>query len=389
MKRILLFCTSLILILIINQASALVVFEKKKTTILDYSKNEKLIDTISSWDVKVFLFGDSWLKVVNDKDRKKLYIEIVSANYVESGVIYVKVKGKINAIDYQVNLKEKKEVFDISSDLLFKRIQSRPLSCESSAAADIISYFNDKNVDEFEVYDAMARDMDFISTKSADNIFWWDPNKWFVWHIDYYWDIKNIKPYQSKYTWYGVYEKPVAEVFEKYGLETQIINNKDYDESFWEEEHLKFILNSLKSGKMVQLWWVRCTDPRYEDGIYKSSDFTQNDASNYKTAKNSCATFSNNRTLTWFYRENWKLRIHKGLSWEHAFYLLWYEGNVNNPEKIIVWDTDTGYHKYDTVEWMRKWRRMDYRSIIISKVDPKLVYIERNKKLTNYFNKTK
>ena len=389
MRRILLFCTSLILILVVNQASALVIFEKKKTTILDYSKNEKLIETIDSWDVSVFLFGDSWLKVVNDLKRKKLYLEIVWEDYIKSWVIYVKVKGKINAIDYEIQLKETKDFFDVSANLPFKRIQARPLSCESSAAADIISYFTNKNIDEFEVYDSMAKDMDFISTKSSDNIFWWDPNKWFVWHIDYYWDNKNIKPYQSKYTWYWVYEKPVAEVFEKYDLETIIINKKDHDDSFWEEEHLKFILNSLKSGKMVQLWWDWCTDPKYEDWVYESANFSQTDASNYKTARNSCSTFFNNRTLTWFYRDNWKLRIHKGLSGEHAFYLLWYEWDISNPEKIIVWDTDTGYHKYDTVEWMRKWGMMDYRSIVISKVDPKLAYIERNKKLTNYFNKTK
>ena len=387
MRRILLFCTSLILILVVNQANALVVFDKKKTTILDYSKNEKLIDTINSWDVKVFLFGNSWLKVTNDLNRKKLYLEIVSEDYIKSGVIYVKVKGKINAIDYEIQLKEKKDFFDVSADIPFKRIQARPLSCESSAAADIISYFTNKNIDEFEVYDAMAKDMDFKSIKSSDNIFWWDPNKWFVWHIDYYWDNKNTKPYQRLYTWYGVLEKPVAEVFEKYGLETQIINNRDYDDSFWEEDHLRFVLNSLKSGDMVQLWWDWCTDQSYEDWEYKSSDFTQTDASSYKTAKNSCATFNNDRTLTWLYRDNWKLRVHKGLSWEHAFYLLWYEWDINYPEKIIVWDTDTGYHKYDTIEWMRKWSMMDYRSIVISKPTGNLVYNSQKKALFNHFSK--
>jgi hypothetical protein len=40
-----------------------------------------------------------------------------------------------------------------------------------------------------------------------------------------------------------------------------------------------------------------------------------------------------------------------------------------SPTHIRVWDTDTGYHLYPVVEWMRKWEAMDYRSIIISKKD--------------------
>jgi hypothetical protein len=38
---------------------------------------------------------------------------------------------------------------------------------------------------------------------------------------------------------------------------------------------------------------------------------------------------------------------------------------INNPTHIIAWDTDTWRHEYPIDEWMRKWGRMDYRTIII------------------------
>ena len=50
-----------------------------------------------------------------------------------------------------------------------------------------------------------------------------------------------------------------------------------------------------------------------------------------------------------------------------CFYLLGYNGTINNPTHIRVWDTDTGYHEYPTHEWMRKWELMKYKSLIIWK----------------------
>ena len=68
----------------------------------------------------------------------------------------------------------------------------------------------------------------------------------------------------------------------------------------------------------------------------------------------------------WKYKdENWELKIYKWLNWEHAFYLLWYKWNYKKPTHIIVWDTMTGKHTYPTNKWMRKWDKMQNRSIII------------------------
>lgn len=373
MRKLFLLTLSLLFIFALNIANAQVVFNKEKTLLLDYSKNENLEIFINSWNISFYSNDSLSVKINNDIKNKKIYLEVIWEDYKTQGIIYIKMENKIETIWYKLNL-NKTEVFDISKSIDLKRIQERPLSCESSAAADIISHLKDTKVDEYSVYNLMKKDMPVESVKSWDNNYWRNPNIWFVGYIDYYWDNKDIKPYQSKYTGYGVYEKPVAEVFEKFWLKTKIINKQNYNDDFSESQHLSFLLNNLKSWNMVQLWWDWCTDSEYEDWVYKSDTFSQIDADNNKTAKNYCSTFSRDRTLRWIYNDNWKLKIHKGLSWEHAFYLLWYEWNIYNPEKIIVWDTDTWYHKYDIKEWMRKWSMMDYRSLIVYKADWELAY---------------
>ena len=55
------------------------------------------------------------------------------------------------------------------------------------------------------------------------------------------------------------------------------------------------------------------------------------------------------------------------LNWEHAFYLLWYKWGTENPTHIIVWDTNTWKHTYATKEWLRKWGKMQDRSIVVYK----------------------
>jgi hypothetical protein len=151
-------------------------------------------------------------------------------------------------------------------------------------------------------------------------------------------------------TWYWVLEKPIANIFKDFGLETKIITNKDYNENYNKYDHLTEILQSINNWNMVQLWWDYCTNPLYED--------TAN--------KNKCINFSRDRTIEWYYNEDWKLIKHEWLIWEHAFYLLWYKWWVENPSDIIVWDTQTGKHTFPIKEWLRKWDLMQNRSIIIS-----------------------
>ena len=135
---------------------------------------------------------------------------------------------------------------------------------------------------------------------------------------------------------------------------------------------------------MVQLWWDWCTNPIFEDWIIDKTEIDAKKVALWYSWKNYCSTFKKERKLEWYYKD-WELyKKHIGLIWEHAFYLLWFEWKIDNPSKIIVWDTDTWYHKYDIKEWMRKWGRMDYRSIIISKKKK-----QDNKLLVNYYKSKK
>ena len=54
-----------------------------------------------------------------------------------------------------------------------------------------------------------------------------------------------------------------------------------------------------------------------------------------------------------------------GLSGDHAFILIGYEGSRTHPTHIRVFDTNTGFHLYPISEWMRKWNAMDNRSLIV------------------------
>jgi hypothetical protein len=244
--------------------------------------------------------------------------------------------------DYEFNL-------DISNNFKYKRLQERSLSCELSAASDIVSYFINKKVTEIYIIKQVSKDyynkpFEVINNKKI----WGNPNAWYVWYIDKLSSWQKARQYNM--TWYWVLEKPIANIFKDFGLETKIITNKDYNENYNKYDHLTEILQSINNWNMVQLWWDYCTNPLYED--------TAN--------KNKCINFSRDRTIEWYYNEDWKLIKHEWLIWEHAFYLLWYKWWVENPSDIIVWDTQTGKHTFPIKEWLRKWDLMQNRSIIIS-----------------------
>jgi hypothetical protein len=178
---------------------------------------------------------------------------------------------------------------------------------------------------------------------------WWNPNAGYVGYIDE--TSPWVKARQSLMTWYGVLEKPIAKIYDRFNYKNKIITSKNYNEVYNQSDHLTELLKNLNAGNMVQLWWDYCTTPKYED--------TEN--------RNSCSRFGKNRKLEWYYKENWELKHYTGLAGEHAFYLLGYKWGVINPTHIIVWDTQTGKHTYPINEWMRKWNAMENKSIIIYK----------------------
>ena len=325
--------------------------EKNNLVFLNLWKKPEVKKLYESWDLTFRVL--EWKKLQFTYKRWRIYLHIPWVNVSEEWIIEITLGEQSKQIPYRVNYIKDDWWMDLQHDFLFKRIQQKPLSCESSAASDIITFLQWKVVHEEEVYSLLDKDKAWeVAIKSGNKYIWWNPNKWFVWHVDYYWE-NNIKPTQRLLTWYGVYEKPIEKVYQTYGLKTKIINNSDYHKYFNNKEHMSLLLKFLNKGKMVQLWGDRCTDPVYEDSL------------TWSTTANSCPTLNENRKIEWYYKEWEVLKKHIWLRGEHSFYLLGYEWNLYNPDKIIVWDTDTWYHKYVTKEWMRKWDLMDNRSIVV------------------------
>ena len=232
-------------------------------------------------------------------------------------------------------------------------IQKRTLSCEISATADILTYLSWKEIKEDSLLWMLPKsEYNKLPKKTNWKITWWNPNLWFVWYIDKLPNWKKAR--QRKMTGYWVLEKPIEKIINNFWFKTKVISKFNYKPNFWKKEHLKLILGELKKWNMIQLWWDICTNPKYFNW--------KENACTYKGKP----TWNNKRIISWYYQDkNWNTKKYIGLNWEHAFYLLWYKWTINNPTHIIVWDTYTWRHIYPTKEWMRKWQKMQYRSIIV------------------------
>jgi len=317
---------------------------------------------IYSFSINDYLNFD-YSNVLEREIDKKIYVWYIC---------YDDKKTSFDIDDVNVELEDNSEKnikdLDISNEIKVKRLQKKTLSCELSVAADIISYLTSKNVTEDDVLNSVNKTyLNKLPYKKWDKIIWWNPNEWFIGYIDYYWAWAKIKPTQRDMTWYWIYEKAIAKVYEKYNLDYFIISEDNYNSNFDSKSHLTFLLKNLLKWNMVQLWWDWCTRSEYDDWTISRYDITQEKADNKIYAKNNCPTTNSDRKLEWYYLENWKLKKETWLIWEHAFYLLWYEWSLDNPKKVIVWDSDTWYHKYNIEEWMRKWSLMAYKSLVVRK----------------------
>lgn len=356
-SRIILFVTILISTSIPAYASY------NKVLILNYTKlDEKSIDSLQIETVNTDI-----AKIENDTKNKKYYLKIIDTFNENNISINVKYKNKIYVHNYRYIPVYPKN-YNKSDKIIIKRLQKKPLSCELSVTSDILTHLKWTNITENDVLNNINKTyLNRLPYNYEDKIFWWNPNEWFVGYIDYYGEKKDIKPTQRGMTGYWVYEKPIALVFEKYWFKYEIINNENHNESFTYKEHLTYLLKNLVKWNMIQLWWDWCTRDEYEDWTIDKKDINDEKIKNKISAKNYCASTMDDRKLEWYYIENYKFVKHTGLIWEHAFYLLWYEWGVDDPSKIIVWDSDTWYHKYETEEWLRKWELMNYRSLVIFK----------------------
>lgn len=350
----------------------LVIFESNKSNLPKLETDLNNIFNIScNWNFK-FNCG-KWLNVFNknkywcwiERVWKELWLEENWTCRIESkpnSTRQVWLNINLKALSYYKNLSFD---LDISNKFIYKRLQKKALSCEASATSDILSEIKWYNITEDDVIFRMPKS-DFYEKIAIDiwwEKFWWDPDLWFVWYIDKY---NFLSASQPKYQWYWVYEKPIQKVFLDYWIKSEIINKYNYiDKNLNTITHLRKLLISLNEWKFVQLWWDICTYTEYEDG--KLQYVNQDIIDKWFNWINYCLSSKEDRILSWNVKNsNWIIKQINWLNWEHAFYLLWYRWWVENPTYIIVWDTNTWKHTYKIEEWLRKWWKMDNRSLIVN-----------------------
>lgn len=231
-------------------------------------------------------------------------------------------------------------------------IQKYKLSCEIAAIKMVMDTIG-KPVSEDDI---IFRIPVFSWSYSSGGI-WGNPEKEFV---------GDIHGSQYKKTWYGIYEEPLIQYLNNRWITAKKLNAFTYQKWMSAHKHLWFLLKKIQQWHHVILWGDYCTTPSEEDGILVDD--------NYKTllrlfpiaAKNQCDRTSDERWVNWKTPDGIDVQ---GLSWEHAFILLWFVGNISHPSHIIVWDTATGRHIFSYNEWMRKWSLLEFRSLIVSDKD--------------------
>lgn len=262
-------------------------------------------------------------------------------------------------------IQQKQYIFNTSDNFLRKHIQEYTYSCEISATSDILSTIKQKIIREDELIKKIWKSWFGKSSQKHTNgrTIWGNPNEGFVWNIHV--DEKWIQASQRRMTGYGVYEQPIAQLYSEYGVNSKIINYKNHTADYTPKQHLTELLTELEAWNFVQFWGDVCTNPLYDDGEINLNEMSQAHIVAGKIGKNNCWSWKLNRDITWYYKQNGKLVKHTGLIGEHNFYMLGYRGTKENPNHIILWDTQTGEHMYPTAEFMRKWSAMDYRSLVI------------------------
>ncbi|RKW22904.1 hypothetical protein D8B46_04425 [Candidatus Gracilibacteria bacterium] len=245
--------------------------------------------------------------------------------------------------------------FDITKDLAKLHIQERNLSCEAAATTDILSTILKTDIAEKDILDKMKKEKTYgkPSYRSDGKLIWGNPDNGFVGEMD---------GHQFDLTGYAIYEKPMSEIYTSYGVKFDTYNRFGNNLGIKDtKEALSYLLKELVKGNFVQIRGDYCTDQKFEDGTMDRK-ITTEEANKGLAQKNFCYSFNQERRITWYTEDGEEINAAKQ---SHNFLLLGYIGDINNPEKVIIWDTATGRHVYPTSEWMRKWELNDARAIIV------------------------
>lgn len=343
-----------------------IILKNNITQLIDLSKTTRSTKLYKSWELGLRIDSEWWVTITQRQNT--LIIWVPAGTQTGTGNLVLSYKEKEFLFPIEIDIPEQSDTdFNIRNSLFQKNLQQRALSCESSATSDILSTLLGENITENTVVSLLPKSTYYnkLPEKTSDWIIWGNPREGFVWYID---DTSGVNAKQATMTGYGVYEYPITQVYQYYWLKTEILNKQAHYYEFTPNNHLSYLLEHLQKWNMVQLWGDWCTDFFYEDGTISSEKITNSLAQNGVSGKNECYNVAEPRTLSWkYYNAQWVLTYHEGLDGQHAFVLLGWKGDIQNPSHIRVWDTNTGYHEYDLKEWMRKWKAMDYRSVVIYK----------------------
>lgn len=306
---------------------------------------------------------------ISDENLKKSFTDIKKSLENDKNILIAEKqkieeeKKKLALEEEQKKLEQEKNMiypkeFDITKNLAKLHIQERNLSCEAAATTDILSTILKKDILEKDILEMMKKDLTYWkpSYKNSEwKLIWWDPDNWFVWEMDWH---------QFNLTGFAIHEKPLSEIYKKYDVKFATYNMIENDLGIKDtKEALTYMLKELVKWNYVQMWWDYCTDQNFEDWN-TDKKITTKEANSGLSQKNYCYSFFQERKITW-YTEDWKEV--KAWKQSHNFILLGYIWDIENPEKIIIWDTQTWRHVYPTSEWLRKWELNDARAIIAYK----------------------
>jgi len=183
-------------------------------TFLPLKKFSHITSLYRSWYLQWNIISDIDLQLI-ERDWNLVFWFPVG---LQSGTwnLHISLWNKDIFIPLEIHLQKEATDFNIVEDMFQLSLQKKSLSCESAAASDIIASMLWKSIDEDEIIATLPKDQYFNSLPEVHpwNItIWGNPNTSFVWYIDH---TSETQAKQRLITGYGVYEWPIAQVYQKY-----------------------------------------------------------------------------------------------------------------------------------------------------------------------------
>ncbi len=181
--------------------------------------------------------------------------------------------------------------------------QEHALSCEIASLQMALNYYK-IDITENELLKNLP--FDTREPKAKDNI-WGDPDLGFVGDIDG----------RLPFTGYGVYEKPINELAQKY-KESKILKNGSLDD----------LLAEINKGRPIIVW----------------------------------GTVSSGKDISWKTKDG---KIVKAILGEHARLLVGFKGLVENPSTIILLDPIYGQIQMSKKKFLADWSLLDNKAVVV------------------------